>query len=107
MSFSLLEPPPLNPEFYALWKKKMCLWQLAMNIPAARRAPVEFLSCKGQVRAAILEMVITLLHSDAGIDKLIKKLDTLFLEDKNQSAFFCYENLRVTTENHTFPFMTL
>ena len=26
------------------------------------------------------------------MDKLVEKLDTLFLEDKNQSAFICYEN---------------
>ena len=37
-------------------------------------------------------MDIPLLHSDGSIDKLIKKLDTLFLENKNQSTLVCYEN---------------
>ena len=37
-------------------------------------------------------MDVALLHFDNSIDKLIKKLDTLFLEDKNQSTFISYEN---------------
>ena len=91
MSSSLLDPLPLNPEFYASWKKERHLLQLAMNIPPARRAPAEFLSLNGQACAVLLEMDVALFHSDGGINKLIKKLDTLFQEDKNQSAFICYE----------------
>ena len=103
MCSSLLEPPPLNPEFYASWKKEMCLWQLAMNIPPVRRALAVFLALKDQACAAILEMNIALLHSDDSIDKQIKKLDTLFLKNKNQSAFICYENFEsYHSEPHVF-----
>ena len=63
-----------------------------MNIPPARRAPAVFLSLKRQANTAILEMDIALFHSDEGTDKLIKKLYTLFLEDKNQPVFVYYEN---------------
>ena len=38
-------------------------------------------------------MDISLLNTEDGMDKRVEKLDTLFLEDKNQSAFICYENL--------------
>ena len=51
-----------------------------------------FLSLTGQARTAILEMDISLLNTEDGMDKLVEKLDTLFLEDKNQSAFISYEN---------------
>ena len=95
MSSGLLEPLPLNPEFYASWKKEICLWQLAVNIAPARRAPAIFLSLKDQAHTAILEMDVALLHSDDHIDKLIEKLDTVFLEDKNQSAFVSYENVEL------------
>ena len=37
-------------------------------------------------------MDISLLNAEDGMDKLVEKLDTLFLEDKNQSVFICYEN---------------
>ena len=70
----------------------MHLWQQATNIPPARRAPAVFLSLKGQAHAVILEKNIALLRSDDNIDKLIKKQDTLFLVDKNQSMFICNEN---------------
>ena len=50
------------------------------------------LSLTGQARTAILEIDISLLNAEDGMDKLVEKLDTLFLEDKNQSAFICYEN---------------
>ena len=67
----------------------MCLWQLATNISLVRRAPAVFLSLK----ATILEMDVALLHFD-DIDKLIEKLHTHFLEDKNQSSFICNKNFK-------------
>ena len=104
MSSSPLEPLPLNPEFYAFWKKEMCLWQLTTNIPPTRRTPAVFLSLKSQAHTAILEMDIALLHSDDGMDKLIKKLDTLFLEDKNHSAFVCYKKFE---SYHHEPYISI
>ena len=73
-------------------KRKCVMAASNEHLPTARRALAVFLSLKGQARAAILEMDVALLHSDDGIDKLIEKLDTLFLEDKNQSPFVRYEN---------------
>ena len=91
MSSRLFEPPLLNPEFYDSWKREIQLWRLASNISPSRLAPA-VLSLTGQARTAILEMDISLLNAKDGMDKLVEKLDTLFLEDKKQSAFICYEN---------------
>ena len=55
---------------------------------------VFFLSLTGQARTAILEMGISQLNAEDGMDKLVEKLDTLFLEDKNQSGFICYKNFK-------------
>ena len=90
MSSRLFEPPLLNPEFYDSWKREIQLWRLASNISSSRQAPAVFLSLTGQAQTAILEMDISLLNAEDGMDKLVEKLDTLFLEDKNQSAFICY-----------------
>ena len=92
MSLRLFEPPLLNPEFYNSCKREIQLWKLATNISPSRQAPAVFLSLTGQARTAILEMDISLLNAEDGMDKLVEKLDTLFLEDKNQSVFICYEN---------------
>ena len=88
MSSRLFEPPLLNPEFYNSWKREIQLWRLASNISPSRQAPAVFFVTYW---TAILEMDISLLNAEDGTDKQVEKLDTLVLEDKNQSAFICYE----------------
>ena len=48
---------------------------------------------------AVLELNTAVLNSEDGMKKLYEKLDTLFLEDVNQSAFRAYE----TFENYQRP----
>ena len=49
------------------------------------------MSVVGKAREAILELVTAVLNSEDGMKNLYEKLDTLFLEDINQSAFRAYE----------------
>ena len=106
MSLRLFEPPLLNPEFYDSWKQEIQLWRLASNISPSRQAPA-VLSLTGQARTAILEMDISLLKAEDGMDKLVEKLDTLFLEDKTSLRLFVTKTSRTTTGNVTLPFMTI
>ena len=46
---------------------------------------------EGKAREAILELDTVVLNSEDGMKNLYEKLDTLFLEDINQSAFWAYE----------------
>ena len=50
-----------------------------------------FWSLEGKAREAVLELDTTVLNSEDGMKSLYEKLDTLFLEDINQSAFQAYE----------------
>ena len=52
-----------------------------------------FLSLEGKAREAVLELDTMVLNSEDGMKKLYEKLDALFLEDVNQSAFRAYETL--------------
>ena len=61
-----------------------------------------FLSLEGKAREAVLELDTAVLNSEDGMKKLYEKLDTLFLEDVNQSAFRAYE----TFENYERPLGT-
>ena len=61
---------------------------------------VFFLSLTGQAQTVISEKDISLLNAEDGMDKLVEKLDTLFLEDKNQSVFICYENFENYHQEH-------
>ena len=57
------------------------------------------MSLEGTVREDVLELDTAVLNSEDGMKKLYEKLDTLFLEDVNQSAFRAYK----TFENYQRP----
>ena len=52
---------------------------------------IVFLSLEGKARETVLELDIAALNSEDRMEKVYEKLDTLFLEDINQSAFLAYE----------------
>ena len=57
---------------------------MATCVKKAKHAPIVFLFLEGKAREAVLDL-------DIGIGKVYEKLDTLFLEDINQSAFLANE----------------
>ena len=57
------------------------------------------MSLEGKAWEAVLELDTVVLNSEDGMKKLYEKLDTLFLEDINQFAFWAYE----TFENYHRP----
>ena len=74
----------------------MQIWELATSLDKTKRALIVFFSLEGKAREAVLELDTAVLNSEDGMKKLYEKLDTLFLEDINQSAFRAYE----TFENY-------
>ena len=66
----------------------MQIWEMATSVKKAKRTHIVFLSLEGKTREAVLELDIVALNSEDGIEKVYKKLDTLFLEDINQFTFW-------------------
>ena len=97
------EPPTLLPEFYESWKKEIAFWRASTTLNISRQAPTVFLSLTGQARNAVREMDVSDLTNENGMDRLIEKLDSLFLEDVDQSAFMCYENFESFSRGSTVP----
>ena len=62
-----------------------------MCVEKAKCTPIMFLSSEGKAREAVLELDIVALNSKDGMEKVYEKLETLFLEDINQSDFLAYE----------------
>ena len=87
-------PPALLKDKYSTWRKEMKIWELVISLDKSKRALMMFLSLEGIAKEAVLE-----LDSEDGMKKLYEKLDTLFLEDVNQSAFRAYKIL----ENYQRP----
>ena len=87
MASKYFPPPALLKDKYCTWKKEMQIWELATSRDKTKRALIVFLSLEGEAREAILELDTAVLNSEDGMKNLYEKLDTLFLEDINQSAF--------------------
>ena len=99
MASKYFPPPALLKVKYSTWRKEMLIWERASSLDKTKRALMVFLSLEGTAREAVLELDIAVLNSEDGMKKLYEKLDTLFLEDINQSAFRAYE----TFENYQRP----
>ena len=99
MASKYFPPPALLKDKYSTWWKEMKIWELVTSLDKSKRALMVFLSLEGIAREAVLELDTAVLNSEDGIKKLYEKLDTLFLEDVNQSAFRAYE----TFENYQRP----
>ena len=91
MDSKYFPPPTLLKDKYSTWRKEMKIWELVTSRDKSERALMVFLSLEGKAREAVLELNTEVLNSEDGIKKLYEKLDTLFLEDVNQSAFRAYE----------------
>ena len=86
-----ISPLVLLTDKYSTWKKEMQIWEMARCVKKAKWALIMFLSLEGRAREAVLDLDVVTLNSKDGMEKVYEKLDTLFLEDINQSAFLAYE----------------
>ena len=64
---------------------------MATCVEKAKHAPIVIFSLEGKAREAVLELDIAAFNSKDRMETVYEKLDTLFLEDINQSAFWAYE----------------
>ena len=87
MASKYFPPPTLLKDRYSTWKREIKIWELVTSLNKTKRALMVFLSLEGTAREAVLELDTAVLNSEDGMKKLYEKLDTLFLEDVNQSAF--------------------
>ena len=86
MASKYFPPPALLKDKYS----KMKIGELETSLDKTKRA-LMFLSLEGTAREAVWELDTAVLNSEDGMKKLYEKLDTLFLEDVNQSVFRAYE----------------
>ena len=87
MASKYFPPPPLLKDKYSTWKKEIKIRELVTSLDKTKRALMVFLSMERTARETVLELDTAFLNSEDGMKKLYEKLDTLFLEDVNQSAF--------------------
>ena len=87
-------PPKFeNGDCYESWKLDVEIWQELTDLPKSKQALALHLSLSGRAREASTEIPISNLKADDGVDKLMEKLDSLFLLDKGRRQFKAFQNL--------------
>ena len=94
--------PPLLTESdqYESWVKEVNLWKICCKLDKKEQGPALALSQQGKVREAALELDINVLNADDGVEKLITKLDGLYLKDENQRIYIAYAEFEKIQERH-------
>ncbi|CAB4011760.1 Hypothetical predicted protein [Paramuricea clavata] len=91
---SKFTPPPVFDEkkSWIDYKKEIKIWQALTDLPAKKQGPSLYLSLSGKAREAALEIDIEELKKDTGVQTILERLDKLYLQDTNQSAYIAYQN---------------
>ena len=85
-------PPILDKNSsYENWEKALDLWCLVTDVPAGKRGPVVALSLSGEDRDAALEISLTELNSDDGVEKIKAKLGAIYKKDSVDTAYETFE----------------
>ncbi len=86
-------PPPVFSEdiSWLVYKKELKIWQALTDLPAKKQGPSLYLSLTGRAREAALELDIGDISKDDGVEKILQRLDKLYLQDTNQSAYLAYQ----------------
>ena len=88
----MFQPPILkSEEDFEDWECENKIWQCVTDLEKKKQVPAIYLSLKGQARQCCDDIKVETLHSDSGIDELIKKLKTLYDKYADKAAFVAYE----------------
>ena len=87
------KPPPLlsKSRLYSDWKKKILLWKAYSTLEDSKKATAVLFTLEGEAEEAALQVPIEELQANSGLDKLITKLDELYLKDVTIDKFQALE----------------
>ena len=53
---------------YESWQKELQIWEAFTNLPVKKQGPAIFLTLEGKAKEAALELDVTKISSDTGVD---------------------------------------
>ena len=85
-------PPPLKLELqpYLMWKKDVQIWQLLTSLSKEKQGLELYMSLELKYKQFV-NLTISELSEQTGVDKILEKLDELLLQDKDTLAYEAYE----------------
>ena len=72
-------------------KKEVSLWKTCCKLEKKEQGPALVLSLQGKPRSAAMELAVEVLNADDGVEKVVAKLDGLYLKDENQRKYISME----------------
>ena len=91
-SINVKAPPVMREDAtFEEWKKEIQVWRLVTDLAKEKQGHAVLLSLKGRAREAALELEVSELAKETGLDLIITKLDSLFAKDLDQLAYDAYE----------------
>ena len=80
------------PEFsvalgYEHYKKELEVWQLLKSCAKKEEGPLVFRTLTGKAKEAIIDLSVETIGSEEGLAKILERLDSLYLSDKDQRIF--------------------
>ena len=72
---------------YADWKKRVAVWEASTKTEPKKRAPTLITCMKGRPEQVAIQLDLSKLSTDKGVEHLITELDALFLPDNTQQVF--------------------
>ena len=98
-------PPPIfdGKKSWIDYKKEIKIWQALTDLPTKKQGPSLYLSLSGKAREAALEIDLEELKKDTGVQTILDRLDKLYLQDTNQSAYIAYQNFESFKRPENMP----
>ena len=84
---SLKVPPKMIEDDYEMWKKKVKIWDQLTDIPKEKRAAALVMILEGKYEIVGLDMEITEMNRDKGVENLLKLLDEKFAKDATDNEY--------------------
>lgn len=81
--------PPLlsKSSLYSDWKKKVNIWSSFTTLEKKKHGAAVLLTLDGSAEEAVLELELEIINSDDGLEKVLEKLDKLYLKDTTLEKF--------------------
>ena len=87
-------PPLFKPDedSYENFKKELQIWDSFTDLDKKKRGPAVYLSLEKKVKQAVSELKPADLAAEDGLEKILNKLDEVYLADTNTRAYTAFQN---------------
>ena len=77
---------------YLEWKEDISVWELFTDLVQTKRGPAVYLTLTGNARDCVRALTPVEIGGADGVQKIIDKLDKVYLKDKDTQTFMAFEN---------------